>query len=250
MAMILNEIQHGDARELAKSIPDESIDMIFTDPLYDRMDDYKWLAQTAVRVLKPKAAALVFCGIGFAPETMDALREGGLRYRWELSLLQMFRSGAHAPCGFSQFTKCLWFDVQGESKPNRQVPDVRSWQPAPEWFAKIYDPAKKRWFQDPNFVSYYMTAFTNEGDTVADFFSGSGTIPAVCKAMNRNFWASEIEKSSSDFGNERVQKTSASLMRLPTLPAPDGGDSAPSQALSTPDMFSAIEHEPTPAPRR
>ena len=35
-----------------------------------------------------------------------------------------------------------------------------------------------------------------------------------------------------------------------TLPAPDGGDSAPSQTLSTPDMFSAIEHEPTPAPRR
>lgn len=36
----------------------------------------------------------------------------------------------------------------------------------------------------------------------------------------------------------------------PTLPAPDGGDSAPSESLSTPDMFSAIEHEPTPAPRR
>lgn len=32
--------------------------------------------------------------------------------------------------------------------------------------------------------------------------------------------------------------------------APDGGDSAPSQTLSTPDMFSTIEHEPTPAPRR
>jgi hypothetical protein len=29
-----------------------------------------------------------------------------------------------------------------------------------------------------------------------------------------------------------------------------GGDSTPSQALSTPDMFSTIEHEPTPAPRR
>ena len=28
------------------------------------------------------------------------------------------------------------------------------------------------------------------------------------------------------------------------------GYSAPSQALSTPDMFSAIEHEPTPTPRR
>ena len=35
-----------------------------------------------------------------------------------------------------------------------------------------------------------------------------------------------------------------------TLPAPDVGDSSAPQALSTPDMFSAIENEPTPAPRR
>jgi hypothetical protein len=32
-----------------------------------------------------------------------------------------------------------------------------------------------------------------------------------------------------------------------TKRVPDLWESAPSQALSTPDMFSAIEHEPTPA---
>ena len=42
----------------------------------------------------------------------------------------------------------------------------------------------------------------------------------------------------------------AKLIQQLTQRALDGGDSAPSQALSTPDMFSAIEHEPTPAPRR
>ena len=32
----LNTIITGDARELAKAIPDESVDLIFTDPVYDR----------------------------------------------------------------------------------------------------------------------------------------------------------------------------------------------------------------------
>lgn len=41
-----NGIYTGDARELAKAIPDESVDLIFTDPVYDRIEDYRWLAET------------------------------------------------------------------------------------------------------------------------------------------------------------------------------------------------------------
>jgi hypothetical protein len=40
-----NGIYCGDARELAKAIPDESVDLIFTDPIYDRIDDYRWLRE-------------------------------------------------------------------------------------------------------------------------------------------------------------------------------------------------------------
>ncbi len=49
---------------------------------------------------------------------------------------------------------------------------------------------------------------------------------------------------------EKADYLVANSESLLTQRTPDGGDSAPSQALSTPDMFSAIEHEPTPAPRR
>lgn len=56
----LNQIYTGDARELAKAIPDESVDLIFTDPVYDRIDDYQWLAETAARLLKPNSACLVW----------------------------------------------------------------------------------------------------------------------------------------------------------------------------------------------
>jgi predicted methyltransferase len=66
-------IYTGDARELARAIPDESVDLIFTDPVYQNLDDYRWLAETAARVLKPDSACLVFCGIGWLGETIAAL---------------------------------------------------------------------------------------------------------------------------------------------------------------------------------
>jgi hypothetical protein len=57
----LNTVIQGDSRELAKSIPDESVDLIFTDPVYENIDDYAWLAETAQRILKPNSACLAFC---------------------------------------------------------------------------------------------------------------------------------------------------------------------------------------------
>ena len=57
----LNTVIQGDSRELAKSIPDESVDLIFTDPVYENIDDYAWLSETAQRILKPNSACLVFC---------------------------------------------------------------------------------------------------------------------------------------------------------------------------------------------
>ena len=57
----LDQIVTGDARALAERIPDCSIDMIFADPIYENLDDYAWLAETAARVLKPDSACLVWC---------------------------------------------------------------------------------------------------------------------------------------------------------------------------------------------
>ena len=58
-AFELNHIYTGDAKELTKDIPNESIDLIFTDPVYQNLDDYEWLAQEAARLLKPNSTLLV-----------------------------------------------------------------------------------------------------------------------------------------------------------------------------------------------
>lgn len=60
----LNRVYEGDCMELSKGIPDNSIDMIFTDPPYHKeyLHLYEWLATEAERVLKPGGALLTYIG--------------------------------------------------------------------------------------------------------------------------------------------------------------------------------------------
>lgn len=99
----------------------------------------------------------------------------------------------------------------------------------------------------------HILSWSNENDIVLDCFAGSGTTLKMAKMLSRQYIGIEISPEYVTLAEKRLLATNVPLFgqgRGLTLPAPDGGDSAPSQALSTPDMFSAIEHEPTPAPRR
>ena len=102
-------------------------------------------------------------------------------------------------------------------------------------------------------ASKHIISWSNEGDLVLDCFSGSGTTLKMAKTLNRNYIGIDISPEYVLLAEKRLLTIPSPLFgqgRGLTLPAPDGGDSAPAQALSTPDMFSTIEHEPTPAPRR
>ena len=200
----LDQIYTGDARELAKAIPDESVDLIFTDPVYDRIDDYRWLAETGARILKLNKAALVFCGIEWLGETIGALNHNGLKYRWQLILSNPALIGRHIPGGFSQYSICLWCE-RGNGSPKRQIPDLRPWRPNDSTF---------HWAKDPNFIAYYIEAFTIQGAIIADFFVGGGTIPAVCKMLGRHWWASEIDPDTAERARQRVANTQPPLFVL------------------------------------
>ena len=78
-------------------------------------------------------------------------------------------------------------------------------------------------------VSSWYAKTLKEGKTLADVSRiRSKTFDGIAKAMAQQW----------------------SLPCFPTLPAPDGGDSAPSQALFTPEAGSAKGKSPKPAPRR
>ena len=120
-----NQIVTGDARILAERIPDESIDLIFTDPVYDRIDDYKWLAETAARVLKPDSSALIWCGIGYLPQTLRALNGNNLQFKWQFvaGRPRGFPSRYCMQRVFSNWQSLLWFE-KGISWPIDTISDL------------------------------------------------------------------------------------------------------------------------------
>lgn len=69
----MNTFLHGDCRDLIKNIPDESVDLILTDPPYVGVVTDSWdtkevfdadLVSELKRVMKPSASIYVWCGVG------------------------------------------------------------------------------------------------------------------------------------------------------------------------------------------
>src|SRR5260221_13856113 len=92
---MINTITTGDARELATAIPDESIDLVFTDPPYPKeyLPLYGWLAEEAARVLKPGGFLLTYTASLWKQEIMRMLGSH-LEYfydfiSWELGHVSM-----------------------------------------------------------------------------------------------------------------------------------------------------------------
>jgi DNA modification methylase len=193
----------GDARELAARLPDASVDLIFTDPVYERIDDYRWLAETAARVLKPDSACLAWTSIQALPDVLDAMRGGGLAWRWQFIEYRTNEvKHRHAPGGKCLYAPLLWFD-KGKRRP-RFVLDVRA-------IAVFTSSSNHLWSKPPLTIGYYLQAFTKSGDIVFDPFVGGGTMAAVAKESGRNWLAFEIDPATAEKARERVALTQVPL---------------------------------------
>lgn len=196
----LNVIHTGDARELSCGIPDESVGLIFTDPIYDRRDDYLWLAETARRILKPQGALLCWSNGKWAYENTKWLDVAGLQHRWTFGNVMV---GGNQPMNgkiIAKTNRVIWMDFGGESKMRDYLADG---------LITTHDPkaAKFRWNKSPIFTAQAIKAFSDEGSIIFDPFTGGATVPAICKMLGRNFLACEIEPETAQQARERLNQT-------------------------------------------
>ena len=200
----LNTIVTGDARELEKAIPDESVDLIFTDPVYDRIDDYRWLAETAARVLKPNSACLVWAATPLLPDIINAM-SSNLLYKWQLIHYRPNRvKEKFGAAGFCKYEILLWYE-KGCSKMKRWL-DLFS---VPV-FMNGRNSSNHMWSKEPMAIYRVMGKFS--GSIILDPFTGGGTVPAVCKMLRRNYLAFEIDSAIADMARQRVAETQPPLL--------------------------------------
>jgi len=196
-----NQIVTGDAWELAKRIPDESIDLIFTDPVYDRIEDYEWLAETTAKILRMGGNLLVQSDKSTILEKFLAMDGRGLI--WQTILAEVFpiSCGTIAPSKTMKgWQPYLWYSLGKR---------MGKW-----CFDRHYSKRDRRlhkWGDSVSLPLVYIELLTMGGNVVFDPFTGSGTVPAVCKILGRNYIAFEIDPATAELARERVLNTQPPL---------------------------------------
>lgn len=194
---MIDQILTGDARELAAHIPDESVDMIFTDPVYDRVEDYAWLAETAARILKPDRACLVWCSSVKQYDVQPIMRQH-LNFVLQLTYTKVAK--AYKVWGYKTFlwtTPCLWFQKGGDHFHKDHDWLIDTVIDHCNAIVSTDTPPKNsyKWHKNPEAYLRWLLRFTKPGDVVYDPFTGSGSLPILCKEHGRHFIASEIDPS-------------------------------------------------------
>lgn len=198
----LNQIICGDARQLAALIPDQSISLCLCDPVYDRIEDYEWLAKECERILVPGGSLIAQCGNTYRYDAETALRKSGLEFVdllaevYPYSISRLFKAKV-----FVGWKPHLWFSRGPRSSGwvmNRLTVGGKHQA----------DPAKALhpWADGEEFAFGCVTKLTLPEGLVWDPFSGSGTVPAVCRRAGRPFLAFEIDSYLAEQANRRLEQ--------------------------------------------
>lgn len=211
----LNQIVIGDARDLANAIPDESIDLIFTDPVYQNIEDYEWLAVIASRILKPNKSCLIWCS-NIGQYDVHSVMSRYLRFVLPLSYTKVAKAfRLHAYKTFLWTTPLLWFH-KGDKFTNEWLIDTLIDHSNAIVSTKTPPKDSYKWHKNPEAYRFWLTRFAKPGDTVYDPFTGSGSLPVECKIAGINFIASEIDPIVARESQQRLEQTQSmdqSLLR-------------------------------------
>lgn len=196
-----NGIYTGDARELVKAIPDESIDLIFTDPPYLKkyLYLYKWLGEQK-RIVKPSGFMMSYCGGYWKPNIMKQF-EIGFDYFWDYTLGMPGDNSLIWPRRTIARAKSIlcYRPRGGKGMPRYNVLDL--------WIGSAQDKRFHSWQQEESAARYYIESFTSTDDIVFDPFAGSGTTLAMASITGRRYLAFEIDPDVAGIARNRVLNT-------------------------------------------
>ena len=215
----LDSIITGDARELAQAIPDESIDLVLTDPPFGIGFDYgngykddpavypdlvRWIVAENSRIIKPGGLCFVF------------VAQPQLRHVWPL-----FPDDSRIFAACKSWVQMRPTAVQYSYDPvifwqkGKRVWTGRDWHVAAPAHT---DPTKANYVgfhgcpRPLDTISYMVQNWSEPGGVVVDLFMGSGTTAVAAKRLHRRWLGFEIDADMAELARQRVATTQAPLV--------------------------------------
>jgi len=180
----------------AMKIPlaDESVDLVFTDPPYDResLGLLGPIAQEASRVLRPDGFLLLMTGSLYLDRVFEYIGRSGLGFFWELRIVTPRRpqtiwrnNGNNNRMAMVVRSKPILAFGKGHGIPRCPVLDTI--------IGGGSDKTWHHWGQDVASARYFIDCFTKEGDLVLDPMVGGGTTLAACELIGRRWIGMDLD---------------------------------------------------------
>lgn len=231
MAIKLNEILHGDCIEIMREIPDESVDLVLTDPPYgiafknnmskdkeyreklksvdgilnDNKDNAPFLSEVIDelnRVMKDGTHIYWFTRWDKVPEQMPLLER---YFNIKNAIVWDKGSGGMGDLlgSYAGNYETILFAHKGRRELNevdgkRRHPDILR-------FSKIPARQLRHSHEKPEeLIEFLIRKSSDVGDVVLDPFAGSGTTAVCAKRLNRNFITIELDEYYVNVAKQRL----------------------------------------------
>lgn len=195
-----NRTVRGDFAEVARKLPDQSVDVIFTDPPYAREHQhlYTLLAEQAARLLKDGGSLVSIIPHYNLPFVLTEMNHAGLKWRWPYTQTQEEGSHPRMAMGIEVCYKLFGHWVK------RAYPSGRGFlrDSVPAFQHKL----NHEWEQDIAPAMYYIERLCPPGGVVLDPFCGSGTYLLAAKRLKRNFIGVDIDRGAILITRERLRR--------------------------------------------
>jgi hypothetical protein len=189
----------GDFRQVGDMIPDASVDLIFTDPPYDRkaIELFDGLGEFAARVLRPGGSLVAYVGHIQLPDVLADLSKH-LRYWWTCACVHGGQHARMTEYGIvAGWKPIVWFVKETRGDKMTFVNDTVTSQ---------REKSHHEWQQAEEEARYFIELLTEKDGFVVDPFCGGGTTPVACINTGRKWAAFEIDESRLARASERIKE--------------------------------------------
>lgn len=196
----INQIICGDCLDVMKDIPDNSIDLIFTDPPYGKstINLYIDVAKCAKRILKEKGLAVFYASDYWFPQTFNEM----CRYLDYFYLFHLELPGNNAlifPRNITIGCKTLMVFSKGQTRSHNRINNFIT---SPQ-----RDTGKLHKWQQSSFpAEYLIKGFSKPNEIILDPFIGSGTTLDACIKTGRNFVGIDISHKYCEIARQRISE--------------------------------------------
>ena len=186
----------GDAFKVLPELEDQSIDLIITDPPYNKeaVCLYGLIAREGKRLLRDGRYLFAYCGAEFLPDILE-LMTPYLDWFW---LFEILHRGGNPR---------VWYrKLMIGSKPvlvfTKGKPHIT------KWMCNVHESERKdkrfhKWGQSEGFVKKIIELLTKEGDVILDPFLGGGTTMKACQDLGRSCIGAEINSEHCEIVKKR-----------------------------------------------